>query len=131
MTVDILNAATIGGSKALLRPDLGRLAPGMKADILLIDLECSQMVPVYDPLRSLLFHASDRAVRDVYVDGRLVVHDHKVLTLDEAGAAARLTEAARKMIEAVPSRDYRGRNIHQMCPLCLPMVPGKESGSAI
>ena len=85
-TADLFHAATVGGATALMRDDIGRLAPGMKADLVLLDLDCPQMRPARDPLRSFVYHAADRAVRDVFVDGRQVVADRRVLTLDEAGA---------------------------------------------
>jgi cytosine/adenosine deaminase-related metal-dependent hydrolase len=121
-TADMLRAATVGGANAVLRPDIGRLAPGMKADIVVVDLECADMAPVRDPLRSLVYHAADRAVRDVYVDGRQVVANFKVLTLDQAGAAERLAEAQARMLAAVRQRDYRGRTADEITPLCLPLV---------
>jgi 5-methylthioadenosine/S-adenosylhomocysteine deaminase len=119
-TADILHAATVGGSKALGRDDLGRLAPGKKADIVVVDLTCPAMVPARDPLRSLVYHAADRAVRDVWVDGAQVVSEGKVLTLDQEDAGHRLIEGQRRMCEAVPKRDYRGRSAEEISPLSLP-----------
>jgi cytosine/adenosine deaminase-related metal-dependent hydrolase len=116
---DFLYAATVGGAKALMRDDLGRLAPGAKADLVLVDLECTDMRPVRDPLRSLVFYAADRAVRDVYVDGRLVVSAGKVLTLDAASAADRLVEAQKRMMDLVPKRDYLKRTADEVAPLSL------------
>jgi len=116
---DFLHAATVGGAKALMRDDLGRLAPGAKADLVLVDLGCTDMQPVRDPLRSLVFYAADRAVRDVYVDGRQVVSEGKVLTLDAPAAAARLAEAQQRMMDLVPKRDYLKRTADQVAPLSL------------
>ena len=62
-------AATIGGAKILRRPDLGRLAPGAKADFSLVDMSHPYMQPSHEPVRSLIYSASDRAIRHVYVDG--------------------------------------------------------------
>lgn len=118
-TETILHAATVGGANALNRTDLGRLAPGMKADLVVIDLACSHMIPARDPLRSLVYHAAERAVRDVYVDGRRVVGEGRVLTLDQADAGARLIEAQQRMIAAVPQRDYRKRSAEEISPLSL------------
>ena len=120
---DFLHAATVGGARALLRDDLGRLAPGARADLVLVDLGCVDMQPARDPLRSLVFHAADRAVRDVYVDGRPVVKDRSVLTLDADGAAARLGEAQQRMLAAVPQRDFRRRTAEEITPLSLPLEP--------
>jgi cytosine/adenosine deaminase-related metal-dependent hydrolase len=122
-TADLLHAATVGGAKALLRDDLGRLKPGAKADIVIADLKSPSMMPARDPLRSFVYHAADRAVRDVFIDGRRVVQDGKVLTLDQRGAAERLAEAQARMMAAAPQRDYRGRTTDEIAPLSLPVAP--------
>ena len=121
-TADLFHAATVGGATALMRDDIGRLAPGMKADLVLLDLDCPQMRPARDPLRSFVYHAADRAVRDVFVDGQQVVADRRVLTLDQAGAAARLRAAQQRMEALAPSRDYRGRGADEITPLSLPVL---------
>jgi 5-methylthioadenosine/S-adenosylhomocysteine deaminase len=120
---DVFHAATAGGARALLREDLGRLSPGAKADLVLVDLKNPWMMPARDPLRSLIFHAADRAVRDVYVGGEPVVANSRVLTLDQAGALERLTAAQRRMEASVPARDARGRRSTEITPLSLPPMP--------
>jgi len=94
----------------------------MKADLVLVDLNCPQMQPARDPLRSLVYHAADRAVRDVFVDGRQVVADGQVTTMDEAGACARLRAAQQRMEALAPSRDYRRRSAAEIAPLSLPLA---------
>jgi cytosine/adenosine deaminase-related metal-dependent hydrolase len=121
-TADVLHAATIGGATALLRDDLGRLAPGKKADLVLVDLKHPHMMPARDPLRSFVYHAADRAVRDVFVDGQQVVAAGKVLTMDQADAAERLTEAQQRMMSMVPQHDYLKRTADQITPLSLPVA---------
>jgi 5-methylthioadenosine/S-adenosylhomocysteine deaminase len=121
-TSDLLYAATAGGAKALMRDDLGRIATGKKADLVLVDLTLPQMIPARDPLRSFVYHAADRAVRDVFVDGRQVVAESKVLTLDQAAAGEQLIRAQRRMLEAAPLRDYRNRNAEEIVPLSLPLA---------
>ena len=121
-TADLFEAATLGGARALLRDDLGRLAPGTKADIVLVDLDCPQMQPARDPLRSFVYHAADRAVREVFVDGRQVVADGRVLSLDQNAAGGRLRAAQQRMEDAAPGRDYRGRNAAEITPLSLPVA---------
>jgi 5-methylthioadenosine/S-adenosylhomocysteine deaminase len=121
-TADLLHAATIGGAKALMRDDLGRIAPDAKADLVLVDLTVPQMRPVRDPLRSFVYHAADRAVRDVFVCGQQVVADHKVVTMNQDDAAARLADAQHRMLEAAARQDYRGRSAEQISPLSLPVT---------
>ncbi len=120
-TAELFHAATVGGATALLRDDLGRLAPGKKADLVLVDLTVPQMVPARDPLRSFIYHAADRAVCQVFVNGRQVVADGRIVTLDQADAGRRLAEAQRRMLETAPLRDYRGRSAEQISPLSLPL----------
>jgi 5-methylthioadenosine/S-adenosylhomocysteine deaminase len=118
----IFHAATVAGARALMRDDLGRLAPGAQADIVLVDLHHPDMLPARDPLRSLVFHAADRAVKDVYIAGRRVVADGKVTTLDHQGAAERLVGLQERMMTLTPGRDYRGRTADQIAPLTLPVA---------
>jgi len=119
-TADLFHAATVGGATALMRDDLGRLALGKKADLVLLDLECPQMQPARDPLRSFVYHAADRAVRDVFVDGNQVVADFRVTTLDQAGTGAKLRSAQERMEALAPQRDYRHRKAAEITPLSLP-----------
>jgi cytosine/adenosine deaminase-related metal-dependent hydrolase len=119
---DLFHAATAGGSTALMRDDIGRLAPGKKADIVLVDLACPQMQPDRDPLKSLIYHAADRAVRDIFVDGRQVVAEGRVVTLDQTAAGGKLRAAQEGMEAQAPSRDYLRRNAAEITPLSLPVA---------
>lgn len=119
---DFLHAATVGGAQALGRPDLGRLAVGARADLVLVDLSVPDMQPARDPLRSLVFHAADRAVREVYVDGRQVLAEGKVLSLDAADAAARLSEGQARLLAGTAGRDYLRRSAEAISPLSLPQA---------
>src|SRR5262249_14652107 len=114
---EVFHAATVGGAQGLLREDIGRLAVGAKADLVVVDLGDPWMMPVHDPLRSLVFHAADRAVRDVWIGGRPVVSKRRVLTRDRVAAAQVRMEAV------VPQRDPRGRASTEITPLSLPILP--------
>jgi cytosine/adenosine deaminase-related metal-dependent hydrolase len=118
----LLHAATVAGSRALQRDDLGRIAVGAKADLALVDLDHPLMQPVRDPLRSLVYHAADRAVRTVLVDGVVAYDNGKALGLDVALAAATLTEAQARMIRDSAKHDYRGRHGDEIAPLSLPVA---------
>ena len=119
-TADIFTCATNGGARALGRDDLGRLAVGCKADVVLVGLEHPAMRPLRDPLRSLIYSAAERAIRDVYVDGLHVVESGRVLTLDREESAIRLEEAQQREAAAVPRRDPERRSVEEIAPLSLP-----------
>jgi cytosine/adenosine deaminase-related metal-dependent hydrolase len=87
-TREVFNAATIGGAAALKRDDIGRIAAGCKADFSLVDLNHPYMQPLREPLRSLIYSTSDRAIRDVYIDGVQVVDKGEVLYIDGVLTAA-------------------------------------------
>jgi cytosine/adenosine deaminase-related metal-dependent hydrolase len=80
---DVFNAATLGGAKALGRPDLGRLAPGAKADIVIVDLTGLHTALTYDPIKTMVYFASQNDIKTVIVDGRKVVEEGRIPGLDE------------------------------------------------
>lgn len=121
-TAEAFACATVGGARALGREDLGRLAVGARSDLVIVDLEHPHMQPVRDPLRSLIYAAADRAVRDVFVAGRRVVEGGRVRTLDRVGAARRLATAQARAAAAVQRRDPMRDGIDRIAPLALPVV---------
>jgi cytosine/adenosine deaminase-related metal-dependent hydrolase len=70
---DLLHAATLGGAEALRRDDLGRIAPGARADLIVIDMARPHLQPVSDPVRTLIWNARGSDVTTVMVDGRIIV----------------------------------------------------------
>lgn len=90
---ELLRAATLTGADALRRPDLGRIAPGARADLVVVDLGRPHFQPVFDPLQSLVWHGSGADVATVLVDGEVLIHEGRFTRGDEAairrdGAAA-------------------------------------------
>jgi 5-methylthioadenosine/S-adenosylhomocysteine deaminase len=79
----VLKMATIQGAKALGLDDItGSLEIGKKADIIIIDTRKPHLVPVYNPVSHMVYAAQGSDVRDVIVDGRLLIKDRKLLTVD-------------------------------------------------
>jgi 5-methylthioadenosine/S-adenosylhomocysteine deaminase len=115
-STELFNAATIGGARALGREDIGRIAPGCRADLVLVDVTHPTMRPLRDPVRNLIFAAGDRAIRAVYVDGRKVVENGRVLTVDYPAAAEALHEAQSRVKAKFPTLDWAGRTAEAISP---------------
>lgn len=112
----VFNAATVVAARMLGRNDIGRLAPGCRADFSLVDLRHPYMRPAREPLRSLLYSAGDRAVRDVYVDGRQVVRQGELLYIDLERALAEVEQAQRATLARAQNLDHAGRPVDVMSP---------------
>jgi cytosine/adenosine deaminase-related metal-dependent hydrolase len=121
-TAGLFHAATTGGARALGRTDIGRLAPGAKADLALVDLTHPAMQPAHDPLRNLIHCAAERAVRDVYVDGKAVVRDHRVANIDYEGAVRELQDAQKRASRRAEQSDPQGRSMNVLAPYSLPLI---------
>ena len=96
---DVFNAATLNGARVLRRDDLGRLAPGAKADIVIVDLTQLHVGLVDDPIKTLVYMASQKDIETVIVDGKVVVEDGRIPGLDEEGLARRANEANQRWKE--------------------------------
>ncbi|OWT77587.1 MULTISPECIES: amidohydrolase family protein [unclassified Achromobacter] len=122
-TGQVFHAATAGGAKALGRTDIGRIAVGARADLVLVDMTHHLMQPARDPIRSLVYAAADRAVHTVYIDGQRVVHEGEVHSLDYRDAAMKVNEAQQRALKLVSERDLvAGRSAEQMSPLSFDTI---------
>jgi cytosine/adenosine deaminase-related metal-dependent hydrolase len=80
----VLEMATINGARALgLEREIGSLEPGKRADLVLFDLDLPEWRPLIDPVNTLVYSASGASVRTVLIDGRVVLDDRRVTTVDE------------------------------------------------
>nr|WP_178117815.1 amidohydrolase family protein [Pseudomonas sp. R5(2019)] len=80
--LDLYNAATLGGAQALGREDLGRLAPGAKADITVFSLRGLHLGPLFDPLKNLMLAGRGDDCIASFIDGRCVMQDGQVQGVD-------------------------------------------------
>lgn len=90
----LLELATLGGAHAMGKPsELGTLEPGKKADMIGINIDQAHIYPSHDLVNTLVETVNNNDVSDMFVDGKLIMKDREVLTLDEEkikfeGAAA-------------------------------------------
>jgi len=94
---EALEIATRGGADVLGRPDCGRLAVGKRADIAVWDMSGVEAAGSWDPAALLL--AGPTTVRDLFVNGKGIVRDGQVTTLDLGQTIARHNDYARKLGE--------------------------------
>ncbi len=100
-------AATEGSARALGFGDrIGKLAPGYKADIVMLDLDHPNWLPFNDPVNQLVHTEDGTAVASVMIGGRLVVDNRRVLTLDLERLRDRV-EAARERLAAANADNRR------------------------
>ena len=117
---DVFTAATLGGARALRREDLGRLAPGAKADIVLIDMRSFRMGPYRDPIKALVQCGTSEDVDQVIVDGETRVEGGHVVGLDEAKLLAEAQAEAERLWGTVPEWHWQGLTADQLSPQSFP-----------
>lgn len=117
---DLYNAATLGGAAALGRDDLGRLAPGAQADIVVFDLQASHLGPLFDPLKNLFLAGRGTDCRASYIAGRPVMEEFKVLAAD---IDAMQGQAARQFDKLLDSHRLRAFRDNPLVRVVKPVFP--------
>ena len=97
-----LRMATIDGARVLgLEREIGSLETGKRADLLVVSMRTARQTPMYDPLSHLVYVTRGDDVQTVVVNGKMVMRDRKVLTLDETAVIAEANGWAEKVKSAV------------------------------
>ncbi len=119
-TAEVFDAATLGGADALGRSDIGRLQPGSKADIAIFDLSDPRFAPTVDPVQSLIFGATGRVTRAVFVDGRLSMRDGEVAGIDIKAARRQAQAQFDGLVAKYPERAWGHPSVETMFPPTYP-----------
>jgi len=94
----VLKMATIWGAEVLgLEKEIGTIEVGKKADIITIDLRKPHLTPLYNPMSTIVYSASGSDVRDVIVNGRVLMKDRAFTGLDAEEVMARVREISAKI----------------------------------
>lgn len=100
-----LEMATIRGARALgLDKEIGSLEPGKRADMIMVRLDRPNAVPVYDPISQMVYASKAADVRDVMVNGKVVVSDARIQTLDEGAILAKAAEYRLKISVSIKAQ---------------------------
>ena len=95
----VLRHATLGNARtAGLQGKLGALKPGHKADMVFIDLKDTAYLPYNSAARQLVYTEAGRGVESVMVDGRMVMNQRKITTIDEDGLRREVQDLMRHFI---------------------------------
>jgi len=90
--------ATSEGAKALgMGGSVGMLKPGMKADIILIDLMKPHLTPLYNEYSHLVYAVKGDDVKTSVINGRVIMKDRRLATIDEFEAMEKVSEIALKV----------------------------------
>jgi cytosine/adenosine deaminase-related metal-dependent hydrolase len=122
---EVFAAATLGGAKSLGRDDLGRLAPGALADIILIDLTGRGTLrygPVRDPVKSVIECGVGDDVDTVIIDGNVVMEGGKIPGVDFNDIRSKAQASGENVWASLPDWDPLGRNAEVACPYCYPLM---------
>ena len=98
----VLNMATRGGAGAIgLGDSIGSLETGKRADIIQVSFDDVHFVPAYDVISHLVYVADEQDVSTVVVDGRILMQDKEILTIDTARVSAQAKELAARIEKAL------------------------------
>jgi 5-methylthioadenosine/S-adenosylhomocysteine deaminase len=94
----VMKMATSWGAKILgLEKEIGTIEVGKKADIIVVDLQSPHLVPLYNPLSTLVYSAGGADVKDVIVNGQILMKERVFQTLDPNEIIERVTAISRKI----------------------------------
>jgi len=90
---------TINGSKVVGMNDIGSLEEGKRADLIIIDLTKPHLIPLYNPYSHLVYSASGADVKTSIINGRVIMKDRKILTVDEEEIMGEVRKIAKRVKE--------------------------------
>jgi 5-methylthioadenosine/S-adenosylhomocysteine deaminase len=100
-----LEIATMGGARVLgLQDTIGSVEPGKRADLIVVGTNRARQTPLYDPVSQLVYATHGDDVKTTVVNGRLLMRDRKVATLDEATVLADARRLSIEVRQAVAPR---------------------------
>jgi len=101
----VLRMATSGGAEAIgLGEEIGSLEPGKRADIIQVSFDDVHFVPTYDVTSHLVYVADEQDVVTTIVEGRVLMRDGEILTIDTERVAREADALAAKITAGLAER---------------------------
>ncbi len=113
---EIFTRATLGGARGIGRKDLGKIALDALAYIAVVDMETLNNVLCRDPVKNLVNSASRSDVRRVIVDGRIVVEDGRLTTIDEERLIKQVQKTTEAICDRIPENHYLEQSSDEVSP---------------
>jgi cytosine/adenosine deaminase-related metal-dependent hydrolase len=110
---DMLDDATLGGARAVRQPRIGSLEVGKKADVIVLDTQRIHLVPAVRIVSAWIHNGQPSDIETVMVDGRFVMRNRKILTVDEDRVIAEADKVGQRIWTAVQAAG----------PITVPRLP--------
>lgn len=115
----ILEMVTVNAAAAIgMQGQLGTLAPGYLADLILLDFRRISTAPAYSLLDTIVYCCNGRDVNTVFVNGRMVVRDGKLLTLDEGELIKNINNRGRSLMNRAVKGDAELEALFRSIAFC-------------
>lgn len=118
---EVFDAATLGGATHIGRDDIGRLAVGAKADIIVVNLLQVHYGAVHDPIKAVVERGNGSDVETIIVDGQTLVEHSKAVRFDEAAMLREIQKEGERMWRVLPEWHWTGKGVDEIVPPSYPV----------
>jgi len=102
---EALEMATIGGARAIHQEkEIGSLEPGKRADLIIVDMTSAHQIPVYNVYSQLVYATKASDVETVLINGKMIMQNGRVLTIDEAAVRLKANEYRDRIRKSVAAQ---------------------------
>ncbi|MCC7106031.1 MAG: amidohydrolase family protein [Chloroflexi bacterium] len=118
----VFDAVTLAPARALGRDDIGRLAPGAKADIIVVNLLQVHFGAVHDPIKSLMECGNGSDVELAIVDGEILLENGRATRFDEGRLLEAVQAEGERLWASTPNWHHSGKELDEIVPTSYPIV---------
>jgi 5-methylthioadenosine/S-adenosylhomocysteine deaminase len=98
--MNILEMATVNGARAFgMQDEIGSIEKGKKADLTILNMRNAETTPMLDALNQIIYSTDGHAVKTVIIDGKIVMENRHLTTVDEDALVQKAQSRAEKIVE--------------------------------